>query len=172
MADHKVFNVLFLCTGNSSRSIIAEAILNQIGVGRFQAYSAGSHPSGTVHPFAVEQIKRLGFPVDNLRSKSWDEFAGPEAPHMDFVITVCDIAAAEACPRWPGHPITARWSFEDPAAFVGEEQAHKQRFVKVSREIKNRLGVLSMLPIEKLSRLAIQEELNSVTQEDAVDERL
>ncbi|MGG7606264.1 arsenate reductase ArsC [Massilia sp. BKSP1R2A-1] len=164
MAHQEVFNVLFLCTGNSSRSILAEALLNACGGGKFRAYSAGSHPTGSVHPLALEQIGRLGFPTDSLRSKSWDEFANADAPHMDFIITVCDRAAGEACPRWPGHPITAHWSFEDPAAFVGAEEARRQLFARVCREIRNRLEAFTMLPFEKLSRLAIQKELLGVAQ--------
>lgn len=166
MSGFKVFNVLFLCTGNSSRSIMAEAVLNAIGAGRFRAYSAGSHPTGVVHPLAIEQIERLGFPTSGLRSKSWDEYAPADAPHMDFVITVCNKAAGETCPRWPGHPITAHWSFEDPAMFEGDEEAHRHLFAKVCREIKNRLDIFSMLPFEKLSRLAIQEELDAILQPD------
>jgi arsenate reductase len=166
MTDNLVFNVLFLCTGNSSRSIIAEAILNATSAGRFRAYSAGSHPGSSVHPLAIEQIERLGFPVDGLRSKSWDEYAVADAPHMDFVITVCDKAAGEACPRWPGHPITAHWSFEDPAAFVGSDQEHRQAFARTCREIKNRLDIFSMLPFATLSRLAIQKELTAIGRSD------
>lgn len=166
MTDNRVFNVLFLCTGNSSRSIIAEAILNAISAGRFHAYSAGSHPGGSVHPFAIEQIERLGFPVDRLRSKSWDEYAVANAPHMEFVITVCDKAAGEACPRWPGHPITAHWNFEDPAAFVGSAQEQRQVFARTCREIKHRLDILSMLPFTTLSRLAIQKELAAIGRPD------
>ena len=162
MADHEAFNVLFLCTGNSSRSILAEAMLNGMGGGRFRAYSAGSRPAGAVHPMAIAQIERLRLPLAGLRSKSWDEFAAADAPHMDFVITLCDGAAGEVCPRWPGHPVTAHWSFEDPAAFAGTEQAHRQVFARVCREIKNRLDSFSMLPFEKLSRLAIQKELRAI----------
>lgn len=162
MADKTIFNVLFLCTGNSSRSSMAEAILNASGAGRFRAYSAGSHPTGSVHPLAIEAIERLRFPLDDLRSKSWDEFAMTDAPHMHFVITVCDQAAGEVCPRWPGHPITAHWSFADPATFVGEEQEHRQLFSKVCLEIKSRLDIFAMLPFEKLSRMAIEQELSAI----------
>lgn len=164
MSEHRNFNVLFLCTGNSSRSIMAEAMLNATGAGRFRGFSAGSHPAGSVHPFALEQIERLGFPTADLRSKSWDEFAVQDAPHMDFVITVCDKAAGEVCPIWPGRPITAHWGFEDPAGFIGEEQAHRQRFARICREIKNRLDVFSMLPFETLSRLAIEKQVNAIGQ--------
>ena len=167
MIHNEVFNVLFLCTGNSSRSIIAEAILNTIGAGRFRAYSAGSHPTGTVHPLAMEAIERLRFSVDGLRSKSWDEFAASDAPQMHFVIMVCDRAAGEVCPRWPGHPITAHWSFEDPATFAGGEHEHRLVFTKVCREIKNRLDIFAMLPFEKLSRLAIEEELSAIARPGA-----
>lgn len=162
MIDYRIFNVLFLCTGNSSRSIIAEALLNGTSTHRFRAYSAGSHPTGTVHPLAIEQIGRLGFPTDDLHSKSWDEFGAADAPHMDFVITVCDKAAGEVCRRWPGHPISAHWSFEDPSGLQGDEQAQRQLFARVSREIKNRLDMFSILPIEKLSRLAIRDELGVI----------
>jgi arsenate reductase len=164
MSEHRNFNVLFLCTGNSSRSIMAEAMLNATSDGRFWAYSAGSHPAGSVHPYALEQIERLGFPTSDLRSKSWDEFAIQDAPHMDFVITVCDKAAGEVCPIWPGRPITAHWGFEDPAGFIGDEQAHRQRFARICREIKNRLDVFSMLPFETLSRLAIEKQVNAIGQ--------
>jgi len=167
MTDHEIFNVLFLCTGNSSRSIIAEAILNAIGAGRFRAYSAGSYPTGSVHPLAMEAIEHLRFPHAYLRSKSWDEFAAADAPHMHFVITVCDRAAGEVCPRWPGHPITAHWSFEDPAILIGGEQEQRQRFSKVCREIKNRLDIFAMLPFEKLSRMAIEDELSAIARPDA-----
>lgn len=169
MTDQKIFNVLFLCTGNSSRSIMAEAVLNATGASRFRAYSAGSQPSGMVHPMAIEQIEHLGLPVDGLRSKSWDEFGGPDAPHMDFVITMCDQAAGETCPLWPGHPVTAHWSFEDPGVFAGSEDARRQRFAKVCRQIKNRLDLFSMLPFEKLSRLAMQQELDAMPQIKAHD---
>lgn len=143
---------------------MTEAVLNASGAGRFRAYSAGSHPTGAVHPMAIEQIEHLGLPVDGLRSKSWDEYGGQDAPHMDFVITVCDRAAGEICPRWPGHPVTAHWSFEDPGVFAGSDEARRQMFAKVCREIKNRLDLFSMLPFEKLSRLAIQQELDAMPQ--------
>ena len=161
MSD-KIFNVLFLCTGNSSRSIMAEAMLNVLGKGRFRAYSAGSHPAGAVNPYAVEQIQHMRYPVGEPRSKSWDEFARPDAPHMDFVITVCDSAAGEACPTWPGQPITAHWGFQDPATFEGSEEQKRQLFAKICREIKTRLDIFCVLPLEKLSRLAIKRELDQI----------
>lgn len=167
MTEPAHFNVLFLCTGNASRSIIAAAILNAIGGGRFHAFSAGSHPEGAVHPMAIEAISRLRFPLGEPRSKSWDEFEGAGAPHMHFVITVCDKAAGEVCPRWPGHPITAHWSFEDPAANAGDEDERRAAFARVSREIKSRLDIFSMLPFEKLSRMAIEEELDAVARSGA-----
>jgi arsenate reductase (thioredoxin) len=164
--NRKIFNVLFLCTGNSARSIMAEALLNTLGKGRFRAYSAGSHPSGSVNPYAIEQLKSIHYPMGDLRSKSWDEFASSNAPHMDFVITVCDNAAGEVCPIWPGQPVTAHWGFQDPAAFVGTEEETRLLFAKICREIKNRLDIFSMLPIEKLSRLAIKRELDQIGQTD------
>ena len=164
MTTNRIFNVLFLCTHNSSRSVMAEALLNATNADRFRAYSAGSHPTGSVHPLAIEQIERLGFPISGLRSKSWDEYATADAPHMDFVITVCDQAAGEVCPRWPGHPVTAHWNFEDPTAFEGSEQEQRQHFAKVCREVKNRLDIFSVLPLATLSRLAIQKELDAIGQ--------
>ncbi len=158
----KIYNVLFLCTGNSSRSIMAEALLDTLGKGKFRAFSAGSHPAGAVNPHAIEQAKSHNYPVENLRSKSWDEFAGPDAPHMDFVITVCDKAAGEVCPVWPGQPITAHWGFPDPAAVQGSEEKKRAAFAKVGREIKTRLELFMNLPIDKLERMAIQRELDTI----------
>jgi len=132
MSD-KVYNVLFLCTGNSARSIMAEALVTTMGKGSFRGFSAGSHPGGMVNPYAIEQIASTGYPVENLRSKSWDEFAAPNAPQMDFIFTVCDNAAGESCPIWPGHPLSAHWGFQDPAAFVGTEDAKRELFHKVFR---------------------------------------
>ncbi len=129
----RVFNVLVLCTGNSARSIMAEALINTMGDGRFAAYSAGSHPGGTVNPFAIEQVAATGYPVDALRSKSWNEFAVSGAPVMDFIITVCDNAAGEVCPVWPGHPMTAHWGVEDPAAVEGTDDEKRRAFVKIFR---------------------------------------
>lgn len=160
--SQQIFNVLFLCTGNSARSIMAEALLNTLGHGRFRAYSAGSHPAGIVNSLAIEQIRSLKYPMGEPRSKSWDEFAKPDAPVMDFVITVCDKAAGEVCPHWPGQPITAHWGFQDPAAFEGSDEDKRRLFAKIGREIKNRLDIFTMLPLEKLSRLAIKHELDQL----------
>ena len=158
----KTFNVLVLCTGNSARSIMAEALINTMGGGRFQAYSAGSHPSGTVNPFAVEQIATTGYPLDQLRSKSWDEFATPDAPAMDFVITVCDNAAGEVCPIWPSHPLTAHWGFEDPAAVAGSKDEKRRVFAKVYRQILNRVHLFVKMPPAVLDRQAIKRELDAI----------
>lgn len=158
----KTYNVLFLCTGNSARSIMAEALLNTAGRGRFMTYSAGSFPSGKVNPFALEQIEAIGYPLKNLRSKSWDEFAGADAPHMDIVITVCDNAAGEVCPVWPGQPVTAHWGFRDPAAVKGSDDEIRHAFASVCREIKTRLDLFMSLPIEKLEKLAVKRELDRI----------
>jgi len=135
-----VRNVLFLCTGNSARSILAEALLSYRGAGRFRGFSAGSFPKGTVHPLALDALRAHQLPVDGLRSKSWDEFAAPEAPKMDFIFTVCDNAANEVCPVWPGAPVTAHWSIQDPAAVEGSEDAKRQAFEDVFRELDDRIG--------------------------------
>ncbi len=161
---NKVNNVLFLCTGNSARSIMAETLLNHWGKGRFQAFSAGSHPTGRVHPFTIDLLKKLKLPIGELRSKSWDEFAEPGAPVMDFVFTVCDQAAGEVCPVWPGQPITAHWGFPDPAAFVGPDVEKRALFADVFRQIENRIKIFSALPLEKLSWLAIQREVEKLGQ--------
>lgn len=161
---NKVNNVLFLCTGNSARSIMAETLLNHWGKGRFHAFSAGSHPTGKVHPFTIDLLKKLKLPIGELRSKSWDEFAEPGAPVMDFVFTVCDQAAGEVCPVWPGQPITAHWGFPDPAAFVGPDVEKRALFADVFRQIENRIKIFSALPLEKLSWLAIQREVEMLGQ--------
>lgn len=161
MSD-QIFNVLLLCTGNSSRSIMAEAMLNTLGKGRFKAFSAGSHPGGVVNPHAIEQIAHLGIATADLRSKSWDEFSAADAPHMDFVITVCDKAAGEVCPFWPGQPMTAHWGFEDPAEAKGTEQEIQHTFARICREIKTRLDIFLSLPITKLEKLALQRELDKI----------
>lgn len=160
--SEKIYNILFLCTGNSARSIMAETILNANGNGRFKAYSAGSHPSGTVNPYALEQLQLIDCPVRGLRSKSWEEFATPDAPHMDFVITVCDNAAGETCPAWPGEPVTAHWSFMDPSGAKGTHDEIHHVFAKVCREIKTRIDLFLSLPIAKLEKLALQRELDRI----------
>ncbi len=158
----RTFNVLFLCTGNSARSIMAEAILRHSGKARFNAYSAGSHPSGAVHPQAISQLREAGCGLDNLRSKSWDEFARPDAPRMDFVITVCDNAAGETCPVWPGHPISAHWGFADPAAVSGTHAEQAAIFHKVFREILSRVNIFLSLPLHMLEKNAIKHELDKI----------
>lgn len=147
-------NVLFLCTGNSARSILAEAALNHDGGGRFRAWSAGSFPKGEVHPMAIEVLATAGYPVDGLRSKSWTEFAQPEAPPIDFVITVCDNAAGETCPVWPGRPITAHWGIEDPAAVEGDEQ--RAAFVQALIYMRSRISLFLALSPENIDRLALE----------------
>lgn len=150
------FNVLFLCTGNSARSIIAESLLNHWGEGKFHAYSAGSHPKGAVQPMALSLLKSLGLPVDGARSKSWDEFAAPGAPVMDFVFTLCDQAAEEACPAWPGQPITAHWSTPDPAAVRGSDMERAQAYRDALRALENRIKVFVVLPFDALDRFALE----------------
>ncbi|PPJ46286.1 arsenate reductase ArsC [Rhizobium sp. KAs_5_22] len=156
------FNVLFLCTGNSARSILAEACLNREGRGRFTAYSAGSHPKGEVHPMAVDLLKRANYDVSGLRSKSWDEFAVPGAPKMDFVFTVCDSAAAESCPVWPGQPMTAHWGVPDPAAVEGTDPEKALAFADTYRMLNNRISIFVNLPIASLDRLALQKRISEI----------
>jgi len=158
------FNVLFLCTGNSARSILAESILRKEGAGRFNAFSAGSHPKGTVNPFALKVLEGLNFPTDNLRSKSWEEFAASGAPVMDFVFTVCDNAAGEACPVWPGQPMTAHWGVEDPAAVEGTDIQKETAFVTAARYLKNRISVFTNLPFKSLNRLSLSTQLREIGQ--------
>ena len=153
------YNVLFLCTGNSARSILAEAYLNSAGRGRFTACSAGSHPAGRVNPFALELLAKHRLPTEGLRSKNWDEFARAGAPQMSFVFTVCDNAAGEVCPVWPGQPVTAHWGFPDPAAFRGSDAEAAILFGEVFRQIESRIKIFVALPLERLSRLAIQAEV-------------
>ncbi|AMP14918.1 arsenate reductase ArsC [Collimonas pratensis] len=160
--NDKVYNVLFLCTGNSARSIMAEALIATMGKGRFRGFSAGSHPGGTVNPFAVEQIEQTGYPLDKLRSKSWDEFATADAPQMDFIITVCDNAAGETCPYWPGHPLSAHWGFEDPAAANGTDEHKREVFHKVYRQIMARINVFVSLPLHMLEKNAIKHEMDAI----------
>ncbi len=158
----RVFNVLFLCTGNSARSILAEAILNHVGKGRFRAFSAGSHPGGRVNPFAIELLRRQGLVVADLRSKSWDEFALPGAPRIDFVFTVCDNAAGEVCPIWPGQPITAHWGIADPAAVEGGDEDKRRAFAKAFSEMTRRISLFTSLPLAKLEGLALKRELDDI----------
>ncbi len=157
-----VMNVLFLCTGNSVRSLFAEALLNQMGEGRFRAYSAGSHPRGDVHPLTLECLSKSKIPADGLRSKSWDAFAAPGAPHMHFVITVCDQAAGEICPVWPGQPITAHWGFADPVAVEGTGDERVKAFQRAMMQISHRLSIFLSLPMDKLDRLAVQEKVREI----------
>ena len=161
MSD-KTYNILFLCTGNSARSVLAEVLMNRLSRGRFRAYSAGSHPAGRVNPFTLELLRRNGFATDGLRSKNWDEFAAPDAPAMDFVITVCDKAAGEVCPIWSGQPLTAHWGFEDPAAAPGSDEARRKVFEKVFIEIARRIELLLALPMEKLDRLALERRVRDI----------
>ncbi|MDO8653062.1 MAG: arsenate reductase ArsC [Undibacterium sp.] len=158
----KTYNVLFLCTGNSARSIMAEALVSTMGKGRFRGFSAGSHPSGTVNPFAIEQVMATGYPIENLRSKNWDEFTGPDTPHMDFIITVCDNAAGETCPIWPGHPLSAHWGFEDPAAVVGTDEEKREVFHRIFRQIMARVNAFVSLPLHMLEKNAIQQEIKTI----------
>jgi arsenate reductase len=160
--NDRVYNVLVLCTGNSARSIMAEAIFNAIGKGRFHAFSAGSHPTGTVNPYALRQLQAVHYPVTGLRSKSWDEFGKPDTPHMDFVITVCDKAAGEVCPVWPGHPVTAHWGFEDPAAIQGSDEDKRRAFDRVFLQIAQRVRIFAELPLATLEKTAIKAEMDRI----------
>ena len=159
---NKAYSVLFLCTGNSARSVMAETLLNQWDKGRFRAFSAGSHPAGKIDAFTLDLLQLLKLPVAGLRSKSWDEFAKPGAPVMDFVFTVCDQAAGEICPVWPGQPISAHWGFPDPASFSGPDVEKRALFLDVFRQIENRIRIFAALPLEKLGRLAIQHEVEKI----------
>jgi protein-tyrosine-phosphatase len=158
----RIFNVLFLCTGNSARSILAEAILAREGKGKFNAYSAGSQPKGTVHPYALDLLKKLNHPTANLRSKSWDEFAQSDAPELEFVFTVCDNAAAEVCPIWPGQPMTAHWGIPDPAAVEGSEAERRLAFAEAYRQMSNRISIFVSLPLQSLDRLSLQKRLREI----------
>lgn len=158
----KTYNVLFLCTGNSARSIIAEAILNRIGQGKFKAYSAGSHPKGEVHPFTIQLLKNLNYDTAFARSKDWAEFAAPGAPQMDFVFTVCDNAAAEACPVWPGQPMTAHWGIPDPAEAEGNDAEKHLAFDDAYRMLNNRISIFISLPMSSIDKLALQKRLDEI----------
>ena len=163
----KPYQILILCTGNSARSIMAEAIINTLGAGRFVAHSAGSQPAGRVHPLALEKLSAIGYPTAQLRSKSWDEFAAADAPQMDFIITVCDNAAGETCPLWPGQPISAHWGFPDPAAVQGSEAEQRAAFEQVFQRIAQRVRLLLDLPLASLDALAIRRELQNIGKQDA-----
>jgi arsenate reductase len=156
------FNVLFLCTGNSARSIMAEAILNRAGQGRFRAFSAGSQPKGQVHPYALDLLERLHYDLTGLRSKSWKEFSEPGAPKLDFVFTVCDNAAAETCPVWPGQPMTAHWGIPDPAAATGTEAEVRLAFADALRMLTNRINIFVALPLRSLDQLSLQRRLDAI----------
>jgi arsenate reductase (thioredoxin) len=164
------YNVLFLCTGNSARSILAEALVNHWGGGRFVGYSAGSAPQGKVHPIALELLEHLNMPTQGMRSKSWNEFGKPEAPKLDFVFTVCDNAAAEACPVWPGQPMTAHWGVADPAAVEGSDTDKWLAFRQAFRELESRIKVFTSLPIQSLDRVKLQERLRDIGRSRPADE--
>jgi arsenate reductase len=158
----RIYNVLFLCTGNSARSILAEVMLNAMGEGRFRAFSAGSHPKGAVNPFAIDLLQKNRLRTAGLRSKSWDEFATPGVQPLDFVFTVCDQAAGEVCPIWPGQPMTAHWGVADPAAVDGSDEAKRRAFFKAYSELQHRLSIFVSLPIDRLDRLTLQRRLREI----------
>jgi len=169
-ADRK-YNVLFLCTGNTARSIMAEGLLRGLGAGRFNSYSAGSHPKGSVNPLAISVLGAEGMPTDGYRSKSWDEFAAPGGPEFDFVFTVCDNAAGEACPVWPGHPMTAHWGVEDPAAVEGTEIERRRAFVTAFKYLRNRIATFVALPIASLDKLSLERRLKEIGALEGATER-
>jgi len=160
--NERAYTVLFLCTGNSARSILAECALNRLGANRFRAFSAGSYPKGEVHPYALDLLRRQNYSVASLRSKSWDEFAQPGAPELDFVFTVCDNAAGEVCPIWPGQPMTAHWGLPDPAAAQGNEAERRLAFADTLRMLTNRINAFTSLPIKSLDRLSLQKHLDEI----------
>ena len=161
-APREPYNILFLCTGNSARSILAESIMNRTGQGRFRAYSAGSHPSGTVHPCALKLLRQLNYPTEHLRSKSWDKFEGTGAPEFDFIVTVCDNAAGEVCPIWPGKPIRSHWGIADPAAVKGSDTECSLAFAEAARLLGNRIRLFSSLPLDKLDGLSIKRRMDEI----------
>lgn len=161
MASH-IFNVLFLCTGNSARSIMGEAILNREGIGKFKGFSAGSHPKGTIHPYSLDLLKKLNHPTRDMRSKDWEEFAKEGAPHLSFVFTLCDEAANEVCPVWPGQPMTAHWGMPDPAAVEGNEAERRLAFAETYRMLRNRISAFVNLPVASLDRLSLQQRLTDI----------
>lgn len=160
--DRSPYQVLFVCTGNSARSIVAEALMNAMGGGRFRAWSAGSRPKGEVHPLALEELQRLQLPAEGARSKSWEEFASPDAPVLDFVFTVCDQAAGEVCPVWPGQPLSAHWGMPDPAAVEGSEDERRRAFRDAAVLLRRRIDLLLSLPLERLDRLSLQRDLRAI----------
>jgi len=170
VADRE-YNVLFLCTGNSARSIMAECALGRWGKGKFRGFSAGSHPQGAVHPMTLALLKELHYPTSNLRSKSWDEFARPDSPPLDFVFTVCDQVAGEQCPVWPGQPITAHWGAADPAAFVGSAEETRRVFLRIYTELENRIKLFTSLRLELLDRLALERRVKEIGQVKLPDDR-
>ena len=165
MSD-RIYNALFLCTGNSARSILAESILRKEGSENFRAFSAGSQPKGAVNPFAIKVLTQLDFPIDNLRSKSWEEFARPDAPVMDFVFTVCDNAAGESCPMWPGQPITAHWGIEDPAEVEGTDLQKEAAFTAALRYLENRISIFTSLPLGSIDRFSLRTRLRDIGQQE------
>ncbi len=162
MTNQPLLNVLFLCTHNSARSIIAECVMNRLGAGRFKGYSAGSQPSGTVHPYALDLLRHLNYDVSGLRSKSWEEFSGPDAPKLDFAFTVCDNAANEVCPVWPGQPMTAHWGLPDPSAAEGTESERRFAFADTHRMLYQRIGIFANLPLASLDTLSLQRRLDEI----------
>lgn len=171
MAADRVYNVLFLCTGNSARSILAEAILDRVGRGRFRAFSAGSMPKGEVNPYALNRLRVENYDLSRFRSKSWEEFSGPGAPELDFVITLCDSAASEVCPVWPGQPMTAHWGLPDPAAVEGSEAEKHAAFAETMRMLNNRLGIFVNLPLASLDRLTLKKRLDAIGRPAVAEER-
>jgi arsenate reductase (thioredoxin) len=160
--DKTIFNVLFLCTGNSARSILAESLLNDLGKGRFRAFSAGSHPAGQVNPFALEFLEKNHFPLSGLRSKPWDEFAQPDSPQLDFVITVCDKAAGEVCPVWPGQPMTAHWGIPDPVAVEGSDEVKRRAFLDAMNQMRRRVSMFVSLPFSSLDNMKLQQAVRDI----------
>jgi arsenate reductase len=163
----KAYNVLFVCTGNSARSIMAECALNRHGAGKFKAFSAGSHPKGEIHPLVIELLRKFNYVTEGLRSKDWQEFAGPGAPDLDFVFTVCDSAAGEVCPAWPGQPMTAHWGVEDPVAFDGPDDKQRTKFRDIYFQLERRIQIFTNLPIRSLDKLTLQKRLDSIGKDDA-----
>ena len=166
-----IYNVLFLCTGNSARSILAESILRKDGSGRFRAFSAGSQPKGAVNPFALKVLRKLDYPADDLRSKSWEEFAVADAPVMDFVFTVCDNAAGETCPIWPGQPMSAHWGIEDPAEIAGSDMEKEAAFVTAFRYLKNRIAAFTSLPLKSIDKLSLGTKLRDIGRSEGATSR-